>query len=452
MSVAKNILFLSIEDLNDWVEPLRGHPQTITPNITRLANRGMLFENAYAPVPACSPSRTATLFGQNPWETGIYANAHKWHDVYATGARKSLVGRMRDAGFDTYGAGKVFHQSRAHHDANDWTDYNLLDQDKFTPISRVLKNGDIGHLSDFGACDDVETLNDERNTDWICDHMKSDATGQFWALGLYRPHLPFIVPKRFFDMFDGDITDPPGLGANQFDPDNLSPQAELPKAGRFIANRNANLGRALHKTGEYKDFIRAYLASIAYADHLLGRVLDRMDEQSLWENTLVVLWSDHGWELGEKLTFRKFSLWERALRVPLIFAGAGIDKGKTQEPVSLIDIAPTLFAQSGLPKPDQFSGQDLSPLFKDPDQTLRGHAVSIWGKNLDKARYKHAISVRTRDYRHILYWDGGHEFYDHRVDPFEHCNRCDDPTMDDIIANHLDCIPAQMAQPITFKS
>ncbi len=452
-----NILFLSIEDLNDWIEPLGGHPDTVTPNLTRLAARTMLFEHAYATAPACSPSRTATLYGQYPWETGIYGNFHKPDHLYPRGMRLSLVGLLRDAGFDTIGAGKVFHVFPKQFDHDEWTEWNRRDLDDFPPLSATRKSGELGENSDFGPTDDTEQQYDEINTDWIVQRLQPGAEGKFWALGLYRPHLPFIVPRKYFDMLPDRVADPPGLGMNGFAPDNAAQVAGLPRPARRLIRMNANLGRALHAHGEYKDFVRAYLASIAYADALLGRVLDRMDETGLWDNTVVVLWSDHGWQLGEKLAFRKFTLWERALRVPLFIGGPGIAPGRTAEPVSLIDLAPTVLSLAGVPVPARFSGQDLTPALHGASQHLRGHALSVWGAELDGPDPKLAFSVRTRNHRFIHYWTGAEELYDHRTDPFEHHNLMHQPAMADLAqlapvrdALH-DLLPTRTAAPVRTR-
>ncbi len=421
-STPKNVLFLSIEDLNDWIEPLGGHPDTLTPNLTRLANRGLVCDNAYAEAPACSPSRTATLFGKHPWTTGVYANNHKSHFAFDHGKKQSLVGRFKDAGFETYGAGKVFHVAPNHFDAADWTDYNRRDIEQFDAISRTREVGKAGGNTDFGAIEDDDLQYDDFNTKWIIDQIKAGDTGKFWALGIYRPHLPFIAPKRCFDRLPDVVADPPGLGLNRFDPDNETLHHPLPKAGQGMANNSRVLRNQLNRHGEYKDFLRAYLACINYADELLGTVLDHMDACDLWDDTLVVLWSDHGWQLGEKLAFRKFTLWERSLRVPLMFAGADIAPSRSAEPVTLTDIAPTLFSKMGLDCPDDFNGQDLTPLFDDPATQLRGHANAVWGKGFRSDGPQLAMSSRSRTHRYILYWDGTEELYDHRTDPFEHSN------------------------------
>jgi len=447
-SASKNILFLSIEDLNDWIEPLGGHPDTKTPNLTRLAKRSMVFNAAYAAAPACSPSRTATLFGQNPWETGVYANNHKWHDFYPHGERKSLVGRLRDAGYETRGAGKVFHVQPNKFDFEDWTEFKQRKLGRFTKISKTVRSGAIGGNTDFGPTDDGQEQYDDLNTKWLIRQMQAGATGQFWALGLYRPHLPFIVPQKYFDLFKHPIADPPGLGMNRFDPTNRRVLRPLSRPARQIANSNKSVGELLKKHREYKSFLHAYLASVAYADALLGKVLDHMDATNLWDNTTVVLWSDHGWQFGEKLAFRKFSLWERALRVPLFFCGPGIKAGRSNEPVSLIDIAPTLFSRADVPCPEQFSGQDLSPILQGNDTPLRGSTVSVWGRSFTSDSPQMALSVRSETHRYIFYWDGSEELYDHRNDPYEHHNLIHDRR--DVTAKEIDRLRLALQSQLDF--
>jgi arylsulfatase A-like enzyme len=420
---AQNVLFLSIEDLNDWIEPLGGHPDTRTPNLTRLARRAAVFTQAYSPAPACSPARTAALFGQYPWETGVYANPHKWHHHYASGQRLSLIGRMRDAGFETQGLGKVFHVNRPAFDHEDWDDFPLSNSELFPPISRLAKTGKFGPSIDFGPIPDGQILYDDRNTAAMIARMHPDARNQFWALGLYRPHLPFVVPQRFFDALPDKIHNAPGLNLNQFDANAQSPLSQLTGAARVFSDGRAQFRRVLHRTGEYTDFVKAYLASIHYADYLLGLVLDHMDACNLWENTLVVMWSDHGYQLGEKLAFHKFSLWERALRVPLMFAGPEIAPARIDTPVSLVDMAPTILAQMGQPRPEQFSGQDLSPLIAgETGAKTRFAACSSWGIDFNTDSPKIALSARSKRYRYTIYWDGNEELYDHRNDPFEQKN------------------------------
>ena len=256
----------------------------------------------------------------------------------------------------------------------------------------------------------------------MLDKIQPGSSSKLWALGTFRPHLPFIAPQAFFDLIDETISLPPGLGANHFDPDSMVSHANLPAAASRLAIFQSKLGKVLHRHDEYNAFLRAYLASIAYADSKLGQVLDRLEECGLIEDTLIVLWSDQGWQLGEKLAFRKFTLWERALRVPLIIAGPGVPQQRIREPVSLVDVAPTILTLAGLPANEEFSGQDLAPRIHGKAELTRAYAPSVWGAGFQKGNLKLAFSVRTEKYRYTRYWDGGLELYDHDVDPFEHDN------------------------------
>lgn len=452
---ARNILFLSIEDLNDWIEPLGGHPDTITPNLARLAKRAKVFTQAYAAAPACSPSRTAALFGENPWETGVYGNEHKWHDVYPRGHRLSVVGRLRDAGYNTHGAGKVFHVRRDQFDYEDWDSFQVSEFENFPPISKLRGTGKFGADTDFGPQpDNSPPQTDDLNTTHMIEQMDANAMGQFWALGIYRPHLPFVVPQRFFDQLPEVVSNPPGLGMNEYDIHSKRPHATLSAAGKDMADARIMFRRVLYRRGEYQDFLKAYLASVSYADHLLGRVLDHMDETNLWDTTTVVLWSDHGYQLGEKLAFHKFTAWERSLRVPVMVAAPDIEPGEIDHPISLVDLPSTLMALAGEPIPGPFSGQDLTPLLYDEPAELQDHANAIWLHTDKETRDYHVVlTSRTHTHRYLFFWDGSEELYDHRDDPYEHNNLLKDGVdtapqdVQDIRLAFLDRLPEDIARP-----
>ncbi|MEL7300161.1 MAG: sulfatase [Pseudomonadota bacterium] len=416
MREIRNILLLSVEDLNDWITPLGGHPDASTPNMARLAARGTCFDQAYAASPACSPSRTATLFGQGPWRTGVYSNDESWAMAFPPGQRLSIAGRARAAGWRTAMAGKVYHTGASGQDWADWDVAHPRRPERFPAMSRAVKDGNLKPPDDFGPCARAR-LDDDRLVDAMIGEMTPGADRQFWAHGIYRPHLPFIAPKRFFDRIPEDPRGPPGLGNRAFDIEDESELDQLPQHANAMARRWT--GRMLSRTSEYGAFVRAYLACVAYADHLVGRLLDHLDASGLSETTLILLWSDHGWQFGEKLAFRKFSLWERALRVPLMMAGPGVPVGRVTEPVSLLDIYPTLLELLGGDAPHPLDGQSLWPLLEGAEG--RGHALSSFRVPLKKAPEKARVShsVRSGTHRLIRYCDGTGELYDHRVDPLE---------------------------------
>jgi arylsulfatase A-like enzyme len=293
----KNLLLVSIEDLNDWIEPLGGHPDTYTPNLKRLASMAAVFTQAYAAAPACSPSRTAALFSKFPWETGVYGNADRWYDHFEVGGRQSIIGHLRNAGMTTYGCGKIFHSSyRANEesgalDQGDWDEFFLAPKVTYPPISDTVKANDLGRGSDFGVDPTGLPSYDDHNTDWIIEKIQPGLENHVWGLGIYRPHLPFIAPQEFFDRIPEQVSLPPGLGTNTFDPENWQFVDTLPRAAKKLAKRQMRPGEVLHEHGEYIQFVRSYLAAIAYADSKLGMVLDRIEECGLLDDTLIVLWS-----------------------------------------------------------------------------------------------------------------------------------------------------------------
>ena len=222
----------------------------------------------------------------------------------------------------------------------------------------------------------------------------------------------------------------PALKERIFDPSSEEEVAGLPQEPmRRIVNEE-NLGEKLHKMQQYNAFIRAYLASISYADHVLGTVLDRLEEAGLRDNTFVVLWSDHGFHFGEKRVFRKFTLWERSLRTPMIFAGPGIGIGSTDRPVSNIDLGPTLFKLLGIDPGEDWQGTDLTPILSGEQDLELPPIVSVYswqrrglGENSNDIKpYVLAWTVRDSRWRFVRYWRGGIELYDHSVDPYEHNN------------------------------
>ncbi|MFN3259960.1 MAG: sulfatase [Pikeienuella sp.] len=450
-----NFLFLSIEDLNDFIEPLGGHPEVRTPNIARLAARSAVFERAYATAPACSPARAAALFGQAPWRTGIYANGHDWRMVHKTGQRLSIVGHMRDAGFATIGAGKIFHLAEAGIDPDEWDDYFVAGRRRHPPTSALARAGEFGPNMDYGPAESDEPQYDELNAERIVAEMTRGADGRFWALGLFRPHLPCIVPQRFFDLYPEEVALPPGM-PGPFDMEDERELASVPaEARRFIIRP---IGQKIHRGRDYNAFLRAYLASISYADWLVGRLLDRLEDQGLMDSTTIVLWSDHGYQVGEKLAFTKFTLWERALRIPMMVAGPGIVPRRLGQPATNMDLFPTLLALAGARPKQETDGRDLSALLAGGPEDGDAAACAVWGLfPPPKGKDLLAVTARTRRHRFTRYWKGGEELYDHDADPFERRNLLAAPLLGRVARAGLRArlaatLPAPLAKPLPLKS
>ena len=248
--------------------------------------------------------------------------------------------------------------------------------------------------------------------------MTAGSGGKIWALGLYRPHLPFKVPIRFFNKIKWPPNPPKGLSGKEFYDD--WDLGDVPAAGKSLIS-GEKLLNALKKDDNYLRFIHAYLASISYADELLGKSLDHLDDSNLWDNTLVVLWSDHGWQFGEKTAFKKFTLWERSLRVPLIIAGPNFAQQRICDPVSLLDLYPTIANLLDLDPGHRLDGTDLTPALLGNQSYLKNsHAISVYAKSRYSSEL--AVSVRDKRFRFTKYWDGSEEFYDHHNDTFETTN------------------------------
>ena len=419
-----DVLFISVDDLNDWIGPLHGHPQTKTPNFDRLAAHSQLFTNAYCPAASCNPSRSAIFSGIAPYRSGIYHNLQPLRDIMPDA--ELLPRYFSRHGYWSAGAGKLLHYII---DPPSWDDYfpekstdNPLPS-TFYPEKRPVslpRGGPWQYVeTDWAALDitDEQFGGDWLVTRWISEKLAAPPADQsfFLACGLYRPHEPWFVPKKYFEPFPLDSIQP-GPG---FKPDDLS---DVPPLGQRVA-RNRYFPH-IQEHGQWKSAIQAYLASIYYADTMLGRVLDALEKSPRRDNTIVVLWSDHGWHLGEKEHWQKYTGWRLCDRIPLmIHVPAGFpalpdgtrDGSTCTRPVSLMDLFPTLTELCGLPAKTDNTGHSLLPLLRDPATPWPHAAVT----QLDKPGN---LAISTERWRYIHYNDGGEELYDIETDPYEWTN------------------------------
>jgi len=428
-----NVLMIVLDDLNDWVGCLGGHPQVQTPNIDRLAQRGLLFTNAHVPAPVCNPCRASVLTGRSPGSTGIYANDVVWHEAFP--AITSLPSHFKANGYHVAGGGKVFHHTPGFNRRDDWHTYfdqvfdsHYQDQqvrglnvkkfqwpkgfplnqiDAVRSFSKPPQNPNEFDWGPFDAAD--HEMGDGKMVEWAKQFLVSPPEQPFFlAAGIYRPHLPFYAPRKYFEMYPSDSIVSPKIKPDDCD--------DLPVGGQAMsADRRGDYELVLRE-GKYRELLQAYLAGISYADALVGQLLDALDKSSSANNTIVILWSDHGWHLGEKQHLHKFTLWERSTRVPFIVAAPGITTsgGRTQRAVSLIDLFPTLNELCQLPDVAGLEGQSLLPVLKDPATQWARPALTTHGQG------NH--SLRTDRWRYIRYRDGGEELYDHENDPHEWYN------------------------------
>ncbi|WP_146578996.1 sulfatase-like hydrolase/transferase [Neorhodopirellula pilleata] len=420
-----NVLFIAMDDLNDWIGCLGGHPQTITPNLDRLAASGVLFTNAHCPAPACNPCRSAVFTGRAPNLSGLYDNRQKMREVMPSDV--ILPAYFREHGYHASGSGKLLHYFI---DAGSWDEYfpkaeseNPFPQ-TFYPAERPvnLKRGGPWQYveTDWAALDvtDEEFGGDWSVSRWIGEQLSQEHDKPFFlGCGLYRPHEPWFVPKKYFEPFPLEsIQLPPGYREDDLD--------DVPDPGQRAA-RNRYFAH-IQDQGQWKRGIQGYLASIHFADAMLGRVLDALESGPNADNTIVVLWSDHGWQLGEKEHWQKYTPWRAVTRVPLMIRvptsissalpSGTIANSICDAPVNLLSLFPTLLELCDLPKKENNDGPSLLPLLVDP-------ATENWQHNsvtFLSTPGSYAISGRT--HRYIHYAGGSEELYDIQADPFEWTN------------------------------
>ncbi len=410
-----NILFIAIDDLNDWIGCLGGHPDARTPNIDRLAARGVLFSNAHCQAPISGPSRASLMSGLLPATTGIYGQIKDEHLRRAGEPMEEcafLPEYLARHGYKTMGIGKLFHQ----HAPEGAFEISAGRIGGFGPKPPERWHWDRdGTSTDWGPFPERDAeMPDHRSAQWAIQRLKEEHDRPFFlAVGFVRPHVPWHVPKKWFDLFD-----PEQLATPPFLKDDC---ADLPEIALKVAEvPMMPTAEWAKETGQWRDIVHAYLACVAFVDHYIGQVLDALEASAHADNTLVVLWSDHGYHLGEKNRFAKHSLWERATRTPLVLAGPGIEAGKVcSRPVGLIDLYPTLADLCGLPANPRNEGHSLAPLLRNPEAGWPHAAITTYGRN------NHA--VRTERYRYIVYENGAEELYDHEDDHNEWRNLAGEP-------------------------
>ncbi len=397
-----NVLFVAVDDLNDWVGCLGGHPQTRTPNIDRLAAGGTLFTRAYCSAPACNPSRASLMSGLRPATTGVYLNSQPWRPAMPEAV--TLAELFRKGGYESVGYGKIFHGG--YNDDRGWDEYrNPASYPKPSPAVARDPHSKAGGIvwGELDAAD--EAMGDYKNVQAGIDYLSRKHDKPFFlACGLTRPHMPWQVPKKWYDLFPVDSIVLPEVPKDDL--------ADVPPAGVKMAKPQGDHATIV-ESDNWKYAVQGYLASIAFADAQIGRLLDALDRSEYAKNTIVVLWGDHGWHLGEKHHWRKFSLWEEATRAPLMFRVPGMTRpgsvcGRT---VEFVHLYPTLAELCGLDAPKNLDGVSFVPLLKDPQAAWDRPAVTTQG------RKNHA--VRSERWRYIRYADGGEELYDHASDPDE---------------------------------
>ena len=404
-----NILFIAIDDLNDWVSPLGGHPQVQTPNMERLAQRGTTFLNAHCQSPLCNPSRTSLMTSLRPSSTGIYGLAPWFREVDEFKYVLSLPQYLETQGYSTYSTGKIYHGGYGRKE-ND-SEFQVMGPAAgvgVRPPEKLVTTPFGNHpLVDWGTFPHQdEDKGDWKVATWAEEVLDGKPKGPwFLSVGFFLPHVPNYATQKWFDLYpEESVQLPPWIPGDRNDTSRSSwythwylPEPRL----KFI-----------RETHQWRNLVRSYLATVSFVDSQVGRVLDALERNGLAENTIVVLWSDHGYHLGEKDITGKNTLWDRSTRVPLIFAGPGVGiNKKTNRPAELLDIYPTLLELTDLPENDKLEGHSLVPQLEDPKAKREWPAITTHNQG------NH--SVRNEDWRYIVYRDGEEELYDMNEDPHE---------------------------------
>ena len=409
---------------------LKGNPQARTPHMDRLAAKGMLFTNAHCAAPACGPSRSAIMSGIRPSTSGNYVNKNSLTRNSILNNSVLLPDFFGRNGYYVCGSGKLFHGAHFNDEVqgrgfDDYYPSKTQDLPSWEGVkfSSKLPLGGWARRVDWGPFHPDVTVDDHpdgKTANWATEQLLAGDLREpfFLGAGIFQPHLPNYAPQKYFDRFPlKGIKLPEGYLENDLD--------DVPAAHAKMAH-NPWLNR-IRKTGQWKPAIQAYLACTAMVDDLVGQMVEALEKSKYAENTIIVLWSDHGFHHGEKGRWGKYSLWERATRVNLVWVAPDVTKpGSTcNRPVNLLDIYPTLASLTGCKPPkNQLEGNDLTVLMRDPKATWNKTTLTTFG-------YKN-YGVRSERYRYIVYADGSEELYDHAKDKWEWRNLAGDPKYADV--------------------
>ncbi len=426
-----NVLMISIDDLNDWTGYLGGHPSVSTPHLDVLAKRGRIFANAHCAVPVCSCSRASVMSGLAATTHGSYEIGPSYQELPALKSAPTLHHYFKENGYITITGGKVLHHGFGGRLKED------IDRDLGRPKTPRPKGGPLNRPESWSSAWDWgkypgsdADMGDYKLALDAASVLKEDHPQPFFmSLGFYRPHVPLFVPPKWFDLYGIESIWLP-----------KSPKSDLTDLPPYFLTINDYAAAPTHaeviSSGKQRSLTQAYLAAISFVDHCVGIVMEALKNSIYADDTIVVLWSDHGFHLGEKHHWAKRTLWEESTRVPLLFAGPGIDPGEAcVEPASLIDIYPTLIELCDLPEHKLLDGISLSPQLDDPN-TERGEPAII-------SSYYGNHAARTRDWRLIVYEDGARELYDHRTDPGEFNNLASDPNHQEKLKELMAWIPTE---------
>ena len=450
-----NIIFIAIDDINDWVGYLGGHDgmKIHTPNIDKLANESMIFTNAHTPSPACAPARAAILSGVHHARSGIqnthWGDGPKWRNFPGLKDVETLEQFFKNRGYKTLGAGKIYHSQAppwaptSQIEPENWDfyypskfishPYQIRAPKEVIYPEEVDNKGRPGDRDGTGESSwwtwgpipvSDEKMADYHIVDWANYQLDLKHEKPFFlAVGTWKPHDPWEVPQKYFDLYPMKDVVLPTYRKNDL-------EDSFDHGRRWIQ-------QWVEENKQWKKIIQSYAAAISFSDAMIGRLIDKIKNSSYANNTIIVLWSDHGMHMGEKENIEKFTLWERSTRVPLILSYPKMIKPglRCDQPVSLMDIYPTLVELTGYEKPDHLDGKSLVPQIEDPS-LLTSPVISSYQFSWTEKPYA-AHAVRSMNHRYIYYPDIGlEELYDHQIDHNEWFNVAYKPENKKIIENH----------------
>jgi arylsulfatase A-like enzyme len=434
-----NILFIAIDDQNDWIGHLGGHPMAKTPYIDKLAARGTTFLNAHCQSPLCNPSRTSLLLGLRPTTTGIYGLAPWFRTLPAYRDHVTLPQHFAQQGYLTAATGKIYHLGtgggpRSPHAPREFERIAKLGGVGTVPPKKLIPATPMGNhpAMDWGVwpLDNDDTgKGDYKVASWTIEQIKSAPKDRpfFIAAGFFLPHVPCYATQKWFDLYPDDDSILPKILEND--------REDTPRFSWYLhwSLPEPRL-KWIKENNQWRNLVRSYLACTSFVDAQVGRLLTALDEAGVADNTIVVLWGDHGWHLGEKGITGKNTLWDRGTKVPLIIAGPGVKGGqRCMQPAELLDIYPTLLELTGLPKRDLLEGISLAPQLRDASTKRTRPAITSHNQG------NHGI--RSEKWRYIRYADGSEELYDMIKDPNEWHNVASSPEHAAIIAEHKKWLP-----------
>ncbi len=437
-----NILFIAIDDQNDWIGCLGGHPQAKTPHIDALAARGTVFLNAHCQAPLCNPSRTSLMTGLRPSNTGVYGLSPWFREVPELADVVTLPQYLSKNGYRTFTTGKIYHGNYGR--AGKDKEFDVIGPPAgvgVRPKEKLVKDTPSKNpLVDWGVFPHKdEDKGDWKVASWAVDEMDKmpkgdDAQPFFLSVGFFLPHVPCYATQKWFDLYPEETLQLPEILAND--------RADTPRFSWYLHWKLPEPRlKYLQEAGQWKNLVRSYLACTSFVDSQVGRLTEALERNGLADNTIIVLWGDHGWHLGEKEITGKNTLWDDGTRVPLVFAGPGVTGGqRCTRPAELLDLYPTLLDLTALPKNKALEGHSLVPQLRDAEAAREWPAITTHnGGN---------HGVRSEHWRYIHYADGSEELYDLRADPNEFHNVATDSSNAAVLAEHRKWLPGKSAPPV----